>query len=171
MPEAEVSGMRHPDVPEALDGWHILHRMFHFERRGFDGLTPAERQSIAREATAALTPLHEDEGSDCAVAALLGHKADLMLTHYARTFDELAAAQMAVDRLALSAFLQPAGSYLSVLELGLYEATAKFHATLAERGLKAHSPEWTAGFDALLGEQARHPRNASRLWAKIPPRR
>jgi hydrogen peroxide-dependent heme synthase len=163
--------MRHPDVPESLDGWHILHRMFRFDRRGFDGLVRAERERIAREAIDALAPLHDAAASDCSPAVILGHKADLMLTHYARSFDELERAQVLFDKLALSEYVEPTTSYVSVLELGLYDATAKMHATLAERALKPHSPEWTAAFDALLDEQAAHPRNAARLWAKVPQRR
>ena len=30
--------MRHPNVPESLDSWSILHRMFRFDRRRFDAL-------------------------------------------------------------------------------------------------------------------------------------
>jgi chlorite dismutase len=57
------------------------------------------------------------------------------------------------------------------LELGLYEATGRIHAELRDRGLKPHSAEWNEAFDAALEEQARQPRNAARLWAKVPPRR
>jgi chlorite dismutase len=60
---------------------------------------------------------------------------------------------------------------VSILELGLYEATGRIHAELRDRGLKPHSPEWNAAFDAGLDEQARQPRNAARLWAKVPARR
>jgi peroxiredoxin len=163
--------MRHPDVPESLDGWHILHRMFRFDRRQFDDLDEARRSAITREAIAALAPLHQAESGDCALAQLLGHKADLMMTHYARSFDELARAQTLVDKLGLSDFLVPESSYVSILELGMYEATGRIHAELRERALKPHSPDWIAAFDALLEEQARNPRNASRLWAKVPARR
>ncbi|HMD03244.1 MAG TPA: chlorite dismutase family protein, partial [Candidatus Baltobacteraceae bacterium] len=98
-------------------------------------------------------------------------KADVMLTLYAKSFEELGSAQIGWDALALSDFLEPATSYVSILELGLYEATAKIHADLRERGLKAHSREWNEAFDAELEKAAQEPRNAARLWAKIPPRR
>jgi chlorite dismutase len=57
------------------------------------------------------------------------------------------------------------------LELGLYEATGKIHSALKERNLKPYSPEWNAAFDEMLQEQAAQPRNAGRLWARIPQRR
>jgi chlorite dismutase len=94
-----------------------------------------------------------------------------MFTHYARTFDGLATAQNALDRCELAEYLEPRDSYVSVLELGLYDATAKIHAALKERALKPYSPEWSAAFDELLQEQADHPRNSGRLWARIPQRR
>jgi chlorite dismutase len=58
-----------------------------------------------------------------------------------------------------------------VLELGLYEASGRIHAELRDRGLKPHSPEWIAAFDGAIAEQAQQPRNAARLWAKVPQRR
>lgn len=163
--------MRHPEVPESLDSWQILHRMFRFKRRAFDALDAGRRTTIASEAQAYLELLAASSEGDVSVSQMLGHKSDLMLTHYAKTFDELAAAQTAFDKLELADYIEPLTSYVSVLELGLYEATAKIHADLRERALKPHSGEWNDAFDAALAEQANQPRNAGRLWAKIPARR
>jgi chlorite dismutase len=163
--------MRHPNVPESLDSWSILHRMFRFDRRRFDALDPHRQVEIGAEAVAVLARAAGRAESDLGLAQLLGHKADLMFTHYARSFDELGAIQTAVDRLALRDYLEPVTSYVSVLELGLYEATGKIHAELRDRGLKPHSDDWTAAFDAALADQAKSPRNAARLWAPIPQRR
>jgi peroxiredoxin len=163
--------MRHPNVPESLDSWSILHRMFRFDRRRFDALDARRRAEIEAEAVAALTSLAAEPDAAVGVAQILGHKADLMLTHYAKSFDDLGAVQTRVDKLALRDYLEPVTSYVSILELGLYEATGKIHAELRDRGLKPHSDDWNAAFDAALAEQARSPRNAARLWAEIPRRR
>jgi chlorite dismutase len=163
--------MRHPDVPESLDSWHILHRMFRFDRRRFDARSAGERAALASEATALLEPLAAAADGDVSLAQMLGHKCDLMVTHYAKTFDELGVAQARFDKLALADDLEETTSYVSILELGLYEATAKIHAELRDRGLKPHSHEWNADFDELVEAQAREPRNAGRLWAKVPQRR
>ena len=162
--------MRHPLVPESLDSWNILHRMFRFKRRAFDALPAARRGEIAREAVAFLESTCGPD-SDSGLAQMLGHKSDLMLTHYAKSFDELGVVQARFDKLALADFLDEQTSYVSILELGLYEATGKLHADLRDRGLKPHSQEWNDAFDAGLAEQAAQPRNAARLWAKIPARR
>jgi chlorite dismutase len=163
--------VRHPDVNETIEGWWILHRMFAFDRRRWAELPQDEQTSLAREAAEALSGFVNSADADAGLAQMLGHKADLMFTHYARTFEGLAAAQTALDRCAVTDYLEPRDSYVSVLELGLYDATAKIHATLKERALKPFSPEWNAAFDELLEEQANHPRNAGRLWARIPQRR
>jgi peroxiredoxin len=163
--------MRHEDVNETIEGWWILHRMFAFDRRRWAGVPAREQDRIAREAIAALTQLAKIEESDLGAARMLGHKADIMFTHYARSFDGLALAQTVLDKCELAEYFDPRESYVSVLELGLYEATGKIHAALKERALKPHSAEWNAAFDELLQEQANHPRNAGRLWAHIPQRR
>jgi len=163
--------MRHPEVPETLDSWHILHRMFRFHRRAFDELPEQYRAQIARDAGEFLAPLDANAEGDVSLAQLLGHKSDLMLTHYAKSFDELGRLQTAFDKLELAEYLEPQTSFVSVLELGLYEASGRIHAELRDRGLKAHSPEWIAAFDAAIAEQAQQPRNAARLWAPVPRRR
>jgi chlorite dismutase len=163
--------MRNPNVPETLDGWSILHRMFRFDRRRFDRLDARKREEIAREASTLLRPVHEAGETDVALARMLGHKCDLMATWYARTWDMLSSLEARFDKLALAEYLTPTTSYVSILELGLYEASGKIHAELAARSLKPRSPEWNAAFDALLAEQEREPRNAARLWAKISDRK
>jgi hydrogen peroxide-dependent heme synthase len=163
--------VRNPNVPESLDGWSILHRMFSFNRRRFEALDATNRTRITADALEYLLPLHEDPESDVGLVQLLGHKADLMLTYYARSFDALGDAEIAFDRLALRDYLEPRASYVSILELGLYDATRKMHEALRERKLKPYSAEWNDAFDLLLSEAAEEPRSASRLWAKIPPRR
>ena len=163
--------MRHPNVPESLEGWWILHRMFVFDRHGFASVSQKKQQRYIEDATQLFTALEESDDGDAGFAQLVGHKADFMLTHYARTFEGLAQVQTQVDRLELAGFLVPRESFTSVLELGLYDATGKIHAELEAQQLKAHSQEWNDAFDAKLREQERNPRNAGRLWAKIPQRR
>jgi hydrogen peroxide-dependent heme synthase len=163
--------VRDPQINETIEGWWILHRMFGFDRRRWGSAAPQTQERISREVVDALCTLKNSEERDVALAHIVGHKADLMCTHYARTFDALVGAQLALDRCELMDYLEPRDSYTSILELGLYEATGRIHAMLEERGLKRFSPEWNAAFDDLLREQEQQPRNAGRLWARIPQRR
>jgi chlorite dismutase len=163
--------MRDPNVPESLEGWWILHRMFSFDRLDWDDLEPAEQQAIADQAVKALTPFKESKDSDVSFTQLLGHKADLMLTHYSRDYEGLVHAQTVFDKTPLAEYLTPASSYVSILELGLYDATGKIHASLSEQGLKPFTDEWNSAFNEALKKEEQNPRNAGRLWAKVPQRR
>ncbi len=163
--------MRHPDVPESLDGWWILHRMFAFDRLAWDSVPDDERKEIVQEARTALEALKGTEDSDVGLAQMLGHRADLMLTHYSRNYEGLAHAQTVVDKLRLTEFLEPTTSYVSILELGLYDATGKIHAALAQQELKPGTQEWIQAFDQMVKDQEKVPHNAGRLWARIPQRR
>ncbi len=163
--------MRHPSVPESLEGWWMLHRMFRFDRAAWSTAPPHVRERAVREFIDSMRLCAQPDAGDAAIAQTIGHKADLMLTHYGRTFDLLGAAQLRIDACELMEFLRPAASYVSVLELGLYEATARVHQSLQARELKPHSTEWNAAFEELLAQEAAVPRNSARLWARIPQRR
>jgi chlorite dismutase len=163
--------MRHPDVPESLEGWWILHRMFELDRLSWDELPEEDRAEIVQEATAVLGKLKQGADTDLGLAQMLGHKADFMLTHYSKNYEGLAHAQILFDKLRLKDYLAPTTSYVSVLELGLYEATGKIHATLKEKDLKPNSPEWVQAFDEMVAEQGKIPHFGGRLWARIPQRR
>ena len=63
-------------------------------------------------------------------------------------------------------FLTPTYSYLSVVELGLYESTAKTYSALAARDIVPHSPEWNAGIQETLARQAAA--MATRIYPTIP---
>ncbi|NNM93012.1 MAG: heme-dependent peroxidase, partial [Candidatus Eremiobacteraeota bacterium] len=163
--------MRDPRVPESLEGWWILHRMFRFDRLLWERVGEKRRLKIAGRARDLFEHMHAGEDGDIGLTQLVGHKGDFMLTHYARGYDGLAYAQMLVDKLELRVFLEPMDSYVSVLEVGMYDATGKIHADLAARGLEQGGEEWVRAFDEALAGQAVSPYIAPRLWAKIPQRR
>ena len=89
-----------------------------------------------------------------AVFSLLGHKGDLIIVHFRRSFDELNQAELDLARTRLADYLEPTASYLSVVELGLYESSAKTYASLAERGIQPHTEEWKAGIQEVLARQS-----------------
>jgi len=142
--------------------------MFRVRWPAWSALGAADRKARADEAAAMLAAM-TGEGGATAAATLLGHKGDLMLVHFRRGFEGLQAAQLAVSRWGLAAFLEPATSYVSVVELGMYEMTAQIHARLGGQGLKPGSAEFDSAFDAEMAEQRR--RVDGRLFLAIPPRR
>src|SRR5947207_2932713 len=78
-------------------------------------------------------------------------------------------AQLEVARLRFGAYLEPASSYLSVIELGLYESTSKVYADLAAKGIEPYSDEWKREIELVLDRQRQA--MAPRLWPEIPTAR
>ena len=160
--------MHDPRVPETLEGWSALHQMFRVRWEAWRGLADADRRGRAEAAAAAFSGRPAEQGAT-AFTTLLGHKGDLMLVHFRRSFDDLQQAQLAVARSPLGPFLEPTTSYVSVVELGMYEMTAQIHGRLAEKGLKTGSPDFEKAFDGEMEEQRR--RVMGRLFLEVPARR
>jgi chlorite dismutase len=161
--------MHDPRVPETLEGWSILHQMFRIRWPEWRVRPEDLRRRLAAEAAEDLGSMRRGEAGTSLTATLLGHKGDLMLVHLRRSFEDLQAAQVAVARLGLSTFLEPTASFVSVVELGMYEMTAQIHRRLGEQGLVTGSEEFERAFDAEMEEQRR--RVAGRLWIEAPARR
>ncbi len=161
--------MHDPRVPETLEGWSLLHQMFRVRWSDLIALPGAERARVVGQARETFESWPRGEEGATVLATLLGHKGDLLLIHARRDFDALQAAQLAVGRLDLARFLEPTTSYVSVLELGLYEMTGQIHRRLGERGLKVGSAEHDAAFDVEMAEQRR--RVVGRLFLEMPARR
>jgi len=157
-----------PPVPLTVEGASVLHQMMRFRRPAWRALSPATRSTILAEATDTLTAMESsDNGRQSAIFSLLGHKGDLLLVHFRRSFEELSQAQTDVARLTFSDFLEPTTSYLSVVELGLYDSTTKVYADLVAKGIQPHSDEWKREIEATLDRQRQA--MAPRLWPEIPP--
>jgi chlorite dismutase len=165
--------MHDPRVPETLEGWWVLHQMFRVRWPAWQSLTHEDRRAIAGDAGDALSRMQPSEGKrhqgSTAACTLFGHKGDLMLIHFRPSLEELEAAQLAIARLPLSAYLEATTSYVSVVELGMYEMTAQIHARIGAQGLKPGSAEFDDAFDAEMEEQRR--RVEARLYQDVPPRR
>jgi chlorite dismutase len=156
-----------PAVPLTLEGASVLHQMMRFRWPAWRALSAASRREVVEEATPALAVWERsDSGRQSAVYSLLGHKGDLLFLHFRRSFEELNQAQLELARLRLGDYLEPATSYLSVIELGLYESTAKVYGELAAKGVDPRSAEWNQEIEAVLARQRQA--MAPRLWPEIP---
>jgi chlorite dismutase len=157
--------MHNPFVPETLEGWSVLHLMYRVRWDRLRDRPSADRQRMAEDVVRALAV--PDAGST-AFVQVLGHKADLMFICFRRGFEQLAEAQLAVAGTELHAALEPTSSYVSVVELGMYEMTAKLHEQLAAR----HTPgsdEFERAFDGEMETQRQ--RVMSRLFLDLPKAR
>jgi hydrogen peroxide-dependent heme synthase len=158
-----------PAAPLTLDGSYILHQMFRVQWSAWRALGGSDQKAILDRATAMFSGMEKNREEPSALFSLLGHKGDLMLVHFRRTLDELNHAQLRVGHSRLHEFLEPTSSYVSVVELGLYEASVKLYTELAAKGLQPGTAEWNREIEKELGRQREAA--APRLWPEIPQRR
>jgi chlorite dismutase len=155
-----------PPVPLTLEGSSVLHQMMRLRRSEWRRLGGGERNRLLNEAQ----PILQDmETRQTALYSLLGHKGDLMLLHFRPSFDELKQTELDLAQTGISDYVKVATSYLSVVELGLYDSSLKLYRQLAERGLEPHSPEWNAEVEAEMERQRGAMR--PRLYPEMPPNR
>jgi chlorite dismutase len=158
-----------PPVPLTIEGYSVLHQMMRVRWPAWRQLPATEKARIVDEAAGVLAKMEQNAAGQSALFSLLGHKGDLMFVYFRRSFDELNQAELQLAQLGLSEYLEAATSYLSVIELGLYESTIKAYTDLKERGIEPHSDEWKHAIGEVLARQkeAMHPR----LFPEIPKHR
>jgi peroxiredoxin len=163
-----------PEVPLTTEGYSVLHQMMRFRRTAWRALPEATRSAIAREAEAALGEMEKKPAGaglagQSALFSLIGHKGDLMFVHFRNSFADLNQAELKLANLQLSDYLEPTTSYLSIIELGLYDSTLKIYKELMDQGIQPHSDQWKAEIECKLNRhrEAMHPR----LFPEIPPNR
>jgi len=158
-----------PAVPLTTEGYSVLHQMMRFRWTAWRALPDGTRSAIAQEAASVLGAMEQNSGGQSALFSLIGHKGDLMLVHFRDSFDELNAAELKLNRTALQEFLEPVHSYLSVIELGLYDSSVKLFRQLAESGVAPMSEEWNRQVEETMERQRQAMR--PRLYPKIPDSR
>ena len=162
-----------PAVPLTLEGSYVLHQMFHFDWNAWKEASPEQRHGIETEAAGLFGRWEEgakqEHPNQSAVFSHLGHKGDLMLIHFRESFAGLNQAELQLANLRLSDYLEPTSSYLSIIELGLYESTLKIYKELTDQGIEPHSEQWKAEIACKLDrhKEAMRPR----LYPEIPPQR
>ena len=148
----------------------MLHQMFRFRRAAWRELVETEQSTILNEAQQVLAAMEEGskEGhpNQSAAFSMIGHKGDLMLLHFRDSLEDLNRTELTLAGLRLSDYLEPVHSYVSVVELGLYESSAKTYSLLAEKGFEPHSDEWKTGIGEVIARQTAA--MASRLFPAIP---
>jgi chlorite dismutase len=138
--------------------------MFRFRWSEWRKLEPTRQRQIAQEAAKIFAPA--EAAGQTALYSMLGHKGDLMIVHFRDSFDDLNAAELQLSRGEFQDFLEPIHSYLSVIELGLYDSSVKLFRTLTEQGVAPLSEEWNKEVQETMERQ--RTAMAPRLFPKIP---
>ena len=158
-----------PPAPLTLDGSYVLHQMFRLRWSAWRGLGASDKKHILDRATAMLAGMEQNKQEGTGLYSMLGHKGDLMLVHFRKTLEELNHTELRIGHSRLQEFLEPTTSYVSVVELGLYEASVKLYADLSTKGLRPGTADWNR---EVAAELTKHREAAApRLWPEIPQRR
>lgn len=132
-----------PPVPLTIEGSSVLHQMFSFDWKAWRSISPPERHRIVEESVRTLQEIERGTSSGgparSAMYSLLGHKGDLMLIHFRDTIRSLNQAELKLAQCEFYNFLTLKYSYLSVVELGLYESSMKTYGALIADGTQEHT--------------------------------
>ena len=162
VPSTPAAHLAAPQVPLTLEGAALLHQMFQVNWGAWKMASEDERKHCLDEAVGTLAAM----GEHSALVSLFGHKGDFMLIHFRPDFVQLSEAEWKIRKLGLWEFCEPTTSYVSVVELGLYESTGKIYGDLTGRGIVPHSEEWNKEVQATIERQ--RTAMAPRLFPQVP---
>jgi chlorite dismutase len=158
-----------PPVPLTLEGSALLHQFFRFDWKSWRSTPSADRDRIAAQSVEALTRLERatpEAPIRSALYSQLGHKGDVILVHFRESLEALNQVELSLAQTDLYGYLTPVHSYVSVVELGLYESTRKTYEAASAMGLETFSPEWQAEIDTTLERSSAA--MAPRLFPAVP---
>jgi hydrogen peroxide-dependent heme synthase len=158
-------------APLTVEGSAVLHQMFRFRWREWRALPGWQRERMTHEVIGVLQTMEQGQRgghpNQSAIYSQLGHKGDLLLIHFRDSLEDLNRSELELARLEFFDYLEPRQSYVSIIELGLYESSAKAYAGLLEKGVEPHSAEWNEEITQVLSRQAGA--MAPRLFPSVPP--
>ena len=158
-----------PPVPLTLEGSALLHQFFRFDWKAWRSCADGERLKVVEEFTSVLKKLEHGvagPGAQTGLFSQLGHKGDLILVHFRDSFEALNQVELDLAKTAFYDFLTPTHSYVSVVELGLYESSRKTYEAASAKGFENHTPEWNAEVQDSLNRGAEAMK--TRLFPSIP---
>lgn len=158
-----------PVAPETLDGWATLHEFYRIDWAAWKKLPAKEQSKVISEFTEVFGGLRKPTKGHSACFAMLGHKAEIMFLHFRPKMDDLGQIQLDIKKTAFADYLIPTTSYVSIVELGMYEMTLKIHEELTAKNLTPDSDEWKAAWKERMDDQ--HSRMGARIWCEIPSNR
>ena len=154
------------EAPETVEGWYIQHDVYTVQWPQWRSLATTERDAIIEETAAWLSAQSAPEQGSSAFFSLLGQKGDVLYVHFRPRLEDLNQVKLGLRQTGLFAYMQPGYSYVSVIELGLYEMIGAVQRTLATAGVQTGTPEYDAAYQQELArqKQAMH----DRLYPAIP---
>lgn len=113
------------EAAKTLDGWYSLHLLYNVDWSSLRLLESEEVNKMVTELQSFLErqeEVHQKNEGSYSFYNITGQKADLILWMLRPTIDELNTLELEFNKLAISDFLIPSYSYVSVIELSNYLA-------------------------------------------------
>ncbi len=163
-----------PTPPLALHGWYMLTQFVRLPEAvdatdAGDATSTADRDAGLRDLAAMLRGWG-DLGSDgwSALYRIVGGGTDCMILHLRPTLDALGEVERMMRLHPSAADAVVTGSYVSVVELGLYGHTLGLARRAEADGIEMGSEEWQSRVDAFLEEQLARDYTMQRLYPRQP---
>jgi chlorite dismutase len=163
----------HP--PETLEGWYALHQIFRFTKQKPDAARLARMVKAAAAAVDSPTVGRKTASKKSSPAAgwscfvrLIGSSSQLMVIHFRETLDAIGAAQDSFGKTELGKSIEPAYSFLSITEAGLYHITAELARAANARGGKVGDVEYATALADRSTAERESPQVKRRLYPELP---
>ena len=157
------------EASPTIEGWYTLHEVFSLDWPSWRALPESERAEIAGQARRWLESAAATSKGDTKLYSVVTQKGDIMLCHYRDSPASLNEVELSFRQQPLFEFLNPTYSFLSVIEVSLYEVQALAMRRMAESGLKEGSAEYDSTLASEMEKQKA--RMNARLFGSIPPQR
>jgi chlorite dismutase len=154
------------EAPDTIEGWYVQHDLFTFQWSLWRTLAPAKRNRLIEEAAAWLKTQMQTERGDSAAFNVVGHKGDVLLTHFRPSLEALNQVKVSLRQTEFFAYLEPVYGYLSVIELGMYEVIGVVKRKLEAQGLEAGTEAYHAAYQEEMEQQKEVLQE--RLYPEIP---
>jgi chlorite dismutase len=109
-----------------LEGWYALHDFRTINWPGWKSLSAAEREMATEELMSLVrewAQTEEEKRGSTALYSIVGQKADLVIVHLRETLEELGELETKLNKSAIGDVLDPAYSYVSIVELSSYTSS------------------------------------------------
>ncbi|RYG71796.1 heme-dependent peroxidase [Lentibacillus lipolyticus] len=133
------------EAVKTLDGWYCLHDMRTIDWTSWKLASSEERNEAIKEFKNLLTKWEDVEAKEKGSHVLykvIGQKADLMFMIMRPTMNELTDIETELNKSKLAEFLQPAYSYVSVVELSQYSGNSSADDPKTRERLYPILPKW-----------------------------
>jgi chlorite dismutase len=112
--------MERREPPETEEGWYALHDFRTIDWSAWRAATERRRDRATREGAEYLRTTADPEEGDSAVFSVLGHEADLLVTHFRPDLTDLNTLERGFERTEFAEFTRRTDSFVSVAEASGY---------------------------------------------------